>query len=115
VIAPNPLIFSKIFSHSSFLFPRESSRIANGLVESGNDGRAVRTRYRSRRGAIAFRHVGGDGTVAFGAQQHQRNVPSSPNAFGRFGDNATIIANERRRPIRVAQNWMASSERAFHW
>lgn len=31
------------------------------LIESGNDGNAVRTRYRSLRGAIAFRYVNGGG------------------------------------------------------
>jgi hypothetical protein len=31
------------------------------LIESGNDGNAVRTRYRSIRGAIAFRNVSGGG------------------------------------------------------
>jgi len=31
------------------------------LVESGNDGHAVRTRYRSLRGAVAFRYVSGGG------------------------------------------------------
>src|SRR6516164_11850011 len=42
------------------------------LVESGNDGHAVRTRYGSLRGAIAFRSVGGGRGVALAEQPRQR-------------------------------------------
>lgn len=40
-------------------------KAANGewLVHSGNDGNAIRTRPRSLRGAIAFRHVGASGSA----------------------------------------------------
>jgi hypothetical protein len=97
------------------------------LVESGNDGHAVRTRYRSLRGAIAFRSVGGGLTVA-GAQQ--RYVRPTRNSVARYEaarnewtgnqwawPNPTIapVADQRRRRIRIAQNGMESGEQTFHW
>lgn len=49
------------------------------LVESGNDGNAVRTRYRSIRGAIAFRYVGGGG---FATAESYSLIRSGANRFG---------------------------------
>jgi hypothetical protein len=88
------------------------------LVESGNDGGAVRTRYRSLRGAITYRYVGGGRAVAFNEQPQQRRqlyARSNPNEFAWQPDYSTAIANERRRNIRVAQNWMTPGGWANHW
>jgi hypothetical protein len=88
------------------------------LVESGNDGGAVRTRYRSLRGAIAFRNVGGGRGVALAEQpraRQPRTVRSNQNEFAWWPDNANAITNERRRNIRVAQNWMPNTGWAGHW
>lgn len=88
------------------------------LVESGNDGGAVRTRYRSLHGAIAFRHVGGGSAFAAAEQPRQRQpryARSNQNQFAWSPDNATAITNERRRNIRVAQNWMPNGGWASHW
>jgi hypothetical protein len=82
------------------------------LVESGNDGNAVRTRFRSLRGAIAFRYVGGGRTFASG---EGRSVGATRNGFVRPGDNTAMFTDERRRRIRVAQNWMESGERSVHY
>jgi len=88
------------------------------LVESGNDGHAVRTRYRSLRGAIAFRSVGGGRAVASSDQRPQRQVRryarSNPNELAWWPDAMTSVTNERRRTVRVAQNGM-SGERITHW
>jgi hypothetical protein len=95
------------------------------LVESGNDGHAVRTRYRSLHGAIAFRSVGGGsaggwsggGAVAFNAARQQRQVRQarmSPSQFVGWQDPMASATNERRRTIRVAQNGMTSGG-AAHW
>jgi hypothetical protein len=91
------------------------------LIESGNDGRAVRTRYRSLRGAIAFRNVGGGGAIASGEQRQPRQprqpryVGSNPNAFAWSPETAATIPNERRRAVRVAQNWMTNGGRVGYW
>jgi hypothetical protein len=87
------------------------------LIESGNDGHAVRTRYRSLRGAIAFRHVGGGHTVAFNEQRQQRQpryVRSNPNRFAWSPANMPSVTNERRGNVRVAQNWTAI-DGVLHW
>lgn len=87
------------------------------LIESGNDGHAVRTRYRSLRGAIAFRSVGGGRAVAFAEQRQARQpryVRSNPNALAWPGDAMATITHERRRTIRVAQNWTANHG-VLHW
>jgi len=82
------------------------------LVESGNDGHAVRTRYRSLRGAIAFRQLGGGGlTVGLGQQLYAR---SSKTDFIGAAETLNTVADERRRHIRVAQNWVANSS-SLHW
>lgn len=88
------------------------------LVESGNDGGAVRTRYRSLRGAIAFRNVGGGRAIAAAAQPQQRQpryARSNQNKFAGWPDNSAAITSERRRNIRVAQNWMPNGGWASHW
>jgi hypothetical protein len=88
------------------------------LVESGNDGGAVRTRYRSLRGAVAYRYVGGGRGIAFNEQPQQRQQPyarSNQSGFAWWQDNANAIANDRRRNIRVAQNWMAPGGSTGHW
>jgi hypothetical protein len=89
------------------------------LIESGNDGHAVRTRYRSLAGAIAFRSVGGAGTVAFGEQRQPRQpryVRSNPTAFAWPAGTIATITNERRRTIRVAQNGMTGGgDRVGYW
>jgi hypothetical protein len=88
------------------------------LIESGNDGHAVRTRYRSLRGAIAFRSVGGGRGFA-AAEQRQARQPryarSNPNELAWPGDPMATITNERRRTIRVAQNWLSNGEQIGHW
>ncbi len=93
---------------------------ANGewLVESGNDGGAVRTRYRSLRGSIAFRHVGGGAMFAANeprAARQQHYARSTPNELGFWPENTMSVTNERRRTIRVAQNWMPNGGWANHW
>jgi hypothetical protein len=88
------------------------------LVESGNDGHAVRTRYRSLRGAIAFRSLGGGRTVAFNESRalgRPQQIRSSPNAFAWPAETMATAANERRRNVRVAQNRITGSEGIFHW
>jgi hypothetical protein len=88
------------------------------LVESGNDGGAVRTRYRSLRGAIAFRNVGGGRGFAAAEQPRQRQqryARSSPNQFAWWPDTMASATNEWRRTIRVAQNWMTGGERVSQW
>jgi hypothetical protein len=88
------------------------------LIESGNDGHAVRTRYRSLRGAIAFRSVGGGRAGAVGEQRQSRQpryVGSNPSDFAWGPDNTASVTNERRRTIRVAQNWMTKSDGVVHW
>jgi hypothetical protein len=88
------------------------------LIESGNDGHAVRTRYRSLRGAIAFRNLAGGRTVALGEQPRQRRaryVRSNQNEFAWSRDTMTAITNERRRTVRVAQNWMSDRGPTGHW
>jgi hypothetical protein len=88
------------------------------LVESGNDGGAVRTRYRSLRGAIAFRHVGGGSAFAANEPRRERQpryARSNQNEFAWWPDNATAITNERRRNIRVAQNWQPNGGWVGHW
>jgi hypothetical protein len=88
------------------------------LVESGNDGHAVRTRYRSLHGAIAFRSVGGGRAIASGERRQQRQVQryarSNPNEFAWWPNPMTSVTNERRRTVRVAQNWTANGG-ALHW
>lgn len=88
------------------------------LVESGNDGHAVRTRYRSLRGAIAFRSVGGGSGLAFQEQdyaprraQQQRYArrPDTQN-FDRAGYNNASM-DERSGYLRVAQNWTGRDRR----
>jgi hypothetical protein len=93
------------------------------LVESGNDGHAVRTRYRSLHGAIAFRSVGGGaaggwggGAVAFNEPRQQRQVRqirSSPSQFVGWSNPMASVTKERRRTIRVAQNGMTNG--GAHW
>ena len=54
------------------------------LIESGNDGNAVRTRYRSIRGAIAFRNVSGGGFAsaeAYSPPRFRTTRTASPNQF----------------------------------
>jgi hypothetical protein len=85
------------------------------LIESGNDGHAVRTRYRSLRGAIAFRSVGGGRAVVSTEQPQPRHVRSDQNEFAWSGDTMAIIANERRRTLGVAQNAMTGGEPGVHW
>jgi len=86
------------------------------LVESGNDSGAVRTRYRSLRGAIAFRNVGSGGGLAAAEQPRQpRYARSSPNEYAWWSNTMASVTNERRRTIRVAQNWTTSGERVSHW
>ncbi len=94
------------------------------LVESGNDGHAVRTRYRSLRGAIAFRHVGGGGGLAFySAQQRyarsnrqpQRSAGSNKSDFIWPRDNIVTSTDGRQRYMYVAQAWMGESDRRFRW
>ena len=82
------------------------------LVESGNDGHAVRTRYRSLRGAIAFRYLGGGGLPVGLRQQHYTR--STNRDFVGAGDTINTITDERRRHIRVAQNSIAN-ESSFNW
>ena len=88
------------------------------LIESGNDGHAVRTRYRSLHGAIAFRSVGGGRAIASGEQRQQRQVQryarSNPNEFAWWQNPMMSVTNERRRTVRVAQNWTANGG-ALHW
>jgi hypothetical protein len=87
------------------------------LIESGNDGGAVRTRYRSLRGAIAFRHVGGGRAAALAEPRPQRQpryLRSNPNAFAGWPNNSIASTNERRRNIRVAQNGMPDGGWAGH-
>lgn len=70
------------------------------LVHSGNDGNAVRTRYRSLRGAIAFRHVG----TATASQNFNLKVEQHASA-GR-NENLSSLRAERRRsaaPLREAR------------
>jgi hypothetical protein len=81
------------------------------LIESGNDGHAVRTRYRSLRGAIAFRNVGGGRAIASGEQRQPRQaryVRTNPSELAWWPDTMASVTNERRRNIRVAQNWTAT-------
>jgi hypothetical protein len=81
------------------------------LIESGNDGHAVRTRYRSLRGAIAFRNVGGGAAVASGEQRQPRQlryVRSNPSELAWWPDSMASATNERRRNVRLAQNWNAN-------
>jgi hypothetical protein len=88
------------------------------LIESGNDGHAVRTRYRSLRGAIAFRSVGGGHAVAFNERRQARQpryVRANPNELAWSGDAMVTITNERRRNVRVAQNWMSNGDGVLHW
>ena len=97
------------------------------LVESGNDGGAVRTRYRSLRCAIAFRHGGGGGAAALAEQPRQRQarqprqprqpryVRSNQNGIAWWPNTTATVTNERRRNIRVAQNWMPNGGWAGHW
>ena len=88
------------------------------LVESGNDGGAVRTRYRSLHGAIAFRNVGGGSAFAAAEQPQQRQpryARSNQNEVAWWSDNSSAITNDRRRNIRVAQNWMPNGGWASHW
>jgi hypothetical protein len=90
------------------------------LIESGNDGHAVRTRYRSLRGAIAFRSVGGglggrwSGGLA-SSSRPERQPRLSRNDVVWPGDTTATFAVEPRRTIRVAQNWTASDQRALRW
>jgi hypothetical protein len=70
------------------------------LVESGNDGNAVRTRYRSLRGAIAFRFVGGGGFAT--AQSYSPIRPRMtrsrwPNQFADAAVNQEAYAPVRER------------------
>ena len=88
------------------------------LVESGNDGGAVRTRYRSLHGAIAFRNVGGGNAFAANEPRRarqQRYARSAPNQFGFWPETMASATSERRRTIRVAQNWMPNGGWASHW
>jgi hypothetical protein len=91
------------------------------LVESGNDGGAVRTRYRSLRGAIAYRHVGGGRAAALAEPRPQRQprqpryLRSNPNAFAWWPNTTATVTNERHRNIRLAQNSMPNGGWASHW
>jgi hypothetical protein len=83
------------------------------LVESGNDGHAVRTRYRSLRGAIAFRSLGGGGpALGFGQPRYARASTNDP--IWRRDDSATL-ADQRRRYIHVAQNSIGDDRAGLHW
>jgi hypothetical protein len=88
------------------------------LVESGNDGHAVRTRYRSLSGVIAFRYVGGESGLAFQkrnyapqrAQQQRYARRADEQNFGWAGYNA-VSMDERSGYLRVAQNWPSRDRR----
>jgi hypothetical protein len=85
------------------------------LVESGNDGHAVRTRYRSLRGAVAFRYVSGGGLTFNSGQQHYARYSSSQNDFIWARANMATSTDDRRRYVHVAQTWTAQSDRRFYW
>ncbi len=66
------------------------------LVESGNDGNAVRTRYRSLHGAIAFRSV----NRGFGFAGGGGYAPAATGqAFGWQPYGAAAVANKRSRQL----------------
>lgn len=60
--------------HVGVIVGRDSS--GEWLVHSGNDGNAVRTRPRSLRGAIAFRHVGAGSSKSTSSAPFTEGVPS---------------------------------------
>jgi hypothetical protein len=78
------------------------------LVESGNDGGAVRTRYRSIRGAIAFRYVGGGG---FGMTEASRLVHSTARRYRTSRLDIDTTAAEPQGYTQVARNWTGESQR----
>jgi hypothetical protein len=116
-----------VWSHHVGVIRGGTNSSGEWLVESGNDGGAVRTRYRSLRGAIAYRHVGGGGTAALAEPRPQRQprqprqprqaryVRSNPNAFAWWPNTTATVTNERHRNIRVAQNSMPNGGWAGHW
>src|SRR5215469_18539477 len=63
-----------VWAHHVGVIRGGSNSAGEWLVESGNDGGAVRTRYRSLHGAIAFRSVGGGRAVALSEPRQQRQV-----------------------------------------
>ena len=77
------------------------------LIESGNDGHAVRTRYRPLRGAIAFRYVNGGG---FASAESYSPIASGttgsrwPNQFAQaavgYGEYAPV--GKRRYARRIS-------------
>ncbi len=81
------------------------------LVESGNDGNAVRTRYRSLRGAIAFRYVGG--SLGLGERRYARRANVRP--FGSPDNESSETAARGMAYTRVAENRMRNSQRGHPW
>lgn len=69
------------------------------LIESGNDGNAVRTRYRSLRGAIAFRYVSGGGFAA--AESYSPRGSAMTRSGWTNGEFAqAAVGQEGYRPLR---------------
>lgn len=71
------------------------------LVHSGNDGNAVRTRYRSLRGAIAFRHVGSSSRLA----SNNLNIEIQQHAAAGSNQNLVSLRDSSRpvKPLRQAR------------
>lgn len=86
------------------------------LVESGNDGNAVRTRYRSLRGAIAFRYVGGGGFAnaeSYSPRVSRMTRPSWRSQFAQTAVNYEGYAPVRKR--RFARRLTARHYRAVRY
>lgn len=69
------------------------------LVHSGNDGNAVRTRYRSLRGAIAYRWVGSGPATS----EHHYGEVQQETARGRNKHLVALAVGRRARAIRLRQ------------